>query len=99
MTHGEVNLPRAGAMRCGAMYLVGNASKWSGYQLLALDGAVKRSARKMGLPLASVTGGPVSRLTSKELLRLAREEGQARGGRVLRSARSGRVPRARRRPR
>jgi len=30
------------------------ATRSSGYQLLALDGAVKRSARKMGLPLVEL---------------------------------------------
>jgi len=30
------------------------AARSSGYQLLALDGAVKRSARKMGLPLVEL---------------------------------------------
>jgi hypothetical protein len=50
-------------------------------------------------PFARVTGGRVSRLTSIELLHLARAEGRARGPRLLRSARSGRVPRARRRVR
>ncbi len=50
-------------------------------------------------PFANVKGGRVSRVTSQELLRIAREEGQARGARALRSARTGRVPRARRRAR
>ncbi len=50
-------------------------------------------------PFAKVTGGAVSRLTSKELLRIVREEGRARGARAIRSARTGRVPRARRRAR
>jgi antitoxin Phd len=61
--------------------------------------AVTPVAASLQSPFARVIGGPVSRVTSRELLRLAREEGQARGGRVLRSARSGRVPRARKRSR
>jgi antitoxin Phd len=50
-------------------------------------------------PFAGVTGGRVSRVTSKELLHLAREQGRARGERLLRSARSGRVKRRKRRAR
>ena len=61
--------------------------------------AVTPVAASVQSPFAGVTGGRVSRLTSKELLDLAREEGRARGQRLLRSARSGRVPRARRRVR
>lgn len=50
-------------------------------------------------PFANVTGGPVSRVTSKDLLRIAREEGRTRGTRAFRSARSGRVPSVRKRSR
>jgi len=78
------------------------ASREGEAQIRRQDGriyAVTPVAASGQSPFASVTGGRVSRLTSKELLRLAREEGRTRGERVLRSARSGRVPRARRRPR
>jgi len=78
------------------------ASRAGEVQIRRQDGriyAVTPVAQSARSPFASVGGGPVSRLTSKELLRLAREEGQVRGGRTLRSARTGRVPRARRRSR
>jgi hypothetical protein len=44
-------------------------------------------------PFVNVTGRAVRDVASKELLRLAREEGAARGARVLRSARAGRAAR------
>ena len=78
------------------------ASREGEVQIRRQDGriyAVTPVAASVQSPFASVTGGRVRRLTSKELLRLAREEGQARGERVVRSTRSGRVPRARSRPR
>lgn len=57
---------------------------------------VARSARS---PFANVTGRSVNGVTSKELLRTARAEGWARGASALRRARTGRVPRAKRRTR
>ena len=78
------------------------ASREGEVQIRRQDGriyAVTPVAASVQSPFASVSGGPVSGLTSKELLRLAREEGQARGERVFRGARSGRVPRARSRRR
>jgi hypothetical protein len=39
-------------------------------------------------PFANVTGRAVRGVTSKDLLRTLREEGRARGGRALRSARA-----------
>jgi hypothetical protein len=50
-------------------------------------------------PFANVTGRPVRSVTSKELLQLTREEGRARGARVLRSARAGRAARGKARAR
>lgn len=50
-------------------------------------------------PFANVTGRSVKGVTSKELLRSVREEGWARGARAIGSARTGRMPRAKRRVR
>ena len=44
-------------------------------------------------PFASVTGPSVTGLSSRELLRIAREEGVRRGRRIIRSVRAGRRPR------
>ena len=65
------------------------ASRKGGVQIRRQDGriyAVTPVVQSVQSPFARVTGGPVSPLTSNELLRLVREEGQARGGRVLRNA-------------
>lgn len=78
------------------------ASREGEVQIRRQDGrtyAVPPVAASVQSPFAGVTGGRVSGLTSKELLHLAREEGQARGAHVLRTARSGRVPTAKTRPR
>jgi antitoxin Phd len=48
-------------------------------------------------PFANVTGRRVKGVTSKDLLRTVREEGWARGGRALRSARASRAPHGKRR--
>jgi antitoxin (DNA-binding transcriptional repressor) of toxin-antitoxin stability system len=48
-------------------------------------------------PFANVTGRAVRGVTSKELLRLTREEAWARGARVLRSTRAGRAARGKNR--
>jgi antitoxin (DNA-binding transcriptional repressor) of toxin-antitoxin stability system len=48
-------------------------------------------------PFANVSGRAVRGVTSKDLLRAAREVGWARGGRALGSARAGRVTRGKRR--
>lgn len=50
-------------------------------------------------PFANVTGRAVKGVTSRDLLRTVREEGWSRGARAVRSARTGRVPRAKRRAR
>jgi antitoxin Phd len=50
-------------------------------------------------PFANVTGRSVKSVTSKDLLRAVREEGWSRGTRAVRSARTGRVPRVKRRAR
>ena len=48
--------------------------------------AVTPVAKPAESPFANVTGRAVRGVTSKDLLRVAREEGLARGGRALRSA-------------
>ena len=78
------------------------ASREGQVQIRRQDGrvyAVTAVAASAQSPFANVTGGPVSRVTSRQLLRIAREEGRARGARAIRSARTGRVPRAGRRAR
>jgi antitoxin Phd len=50
-------------------------------------------------PFANVTGRAVKGVTSRDLLRTVREEGWSRGARVIRSARTDRLPRAKRRER
>lgn len=50
-------------------------------------------------PFANVTGRAIKGVTSKDLIRTAREEGWTRGARAIRSARTDRVPRAKRRVR
>ena len=65
------------------------ASREGEVQIRRQDGrvyAVKPVAKPAQSPFANVTGRAVRGLTSKELLRLARGEGWARGARVLRSA-------------
>jgi antitoxin (DNA-binding transcriptional repressor) of toxin-antitoxin stability system len=78
--------------------LLEEASRDGEVQIRRQDGriyAVTPVAPSLHSPFASVTGGPVNRLTSKELLRLARQEGQAPGERTLRSTRTGRLRRVR----
>jgi antitoxin (DNA-binding transcriptional repressor) of toxin-antitoxin stability system len=72
------------------------ASREGEVQIRRQDGcvyAVTPVAEPAQSPFVNVTGRAVRGVTSKELLRLAREEGRARGVRVLRRARAGRVPR------
>ena len=72
------------------------ASREGEVQIRRQDGrlyAVTPVAKPSQSPFANVTGRAVRGLTSKELLRLARDEGSARGARVLRSARAGRAAR------
>jgi hypothetical protein len=71
------------------------ASREGEVQIRRQDGrlyAVTPVATPSQSPFAGVTGRAVRGVTSKELLRLARDEGSARGARVLRSARAGRAP-------
>lgn len=70
------------------------ASREGEVQIRRQDGrvyAVTPIAMPARSPFAKVTGPAVRGVTSKDLLRLAREEGRARGARVLRSARAGRA--------
>lgn len=70
------------------------ASREGEVQIRRQDGrvyAVTPVAKSAQSPFANVTGRAVRGATSKELLRLAREEGWARGAHVLRSARAGRA--------
>jgi antitoxin Phd len=72
------------------------ASREGEVQIRRQDGrvyAVMPVAKSAQSPFANVTGRAARGVTSKELLRLAREEGWARGARVVRSARAGRVAR------
>jgi hypothetical protein len=72
------------------------ASREGEVQIRRQDGrvyAVTPVARPAQSPFGNVTGRAVRGVTSKELLQLAREEGRARGARVLRSARAGRAAR------
>jgi antitoxin Phd len=72
------------------------ASREGEVQIRRQDGrvyAVTPVAKPARSPFASVTGRAVRGVTSKDVLRLAREEGQARGARVLRSARAVRAAR------
>lgn len=80
--------------------LLEEASREGEVQIRRQDGrvyAVTPVARSAQSPFANVAGRPVKGLTSKDLLRAVREEGWARGGRALRAARRGRVPRGKRR--
>jgi hypothetical protein len=66
------------------------ASRDGEVQIRRQDGrvyAVTPVAKPTRSPFASVTGRAVRGVTSKELLRLTREEGWARGARVISSAR------------
>ena len=72
------------------------ASRKGEVQIRRQDGrvyAVTPVAKPVQSPFANVTGRAVKGVKSKELLRLAREEGWARGARVLRSSRAGRAAR------
>jgi antitoxin (DNA-binding transcriptional repressor) of toxin-antitoxin stability system len=72
------------------------ASRKGEVQIRRQDGrvyAVTPVAKPSQSPFANVTGRAVRGVMSRELLRLAREEGSARGARVLRSARAGRAAR------
>lgn len=65
------------------------ASREGEVQIRRQDGrlyAVTPVAESAQSPFAKVAGGPVKGVTSKDLLRAAREEGWARGARALRSA-------------
>ena len=65
------------------------ASREGEVQIRRQDGrvyAVTPVAKPAESPFANVTGRAVRGVTSKDLLRVAREEGLARGGRALRSA-------------
>jgi antitoxin Phd len=78
------------------------ASREGEVQIRRQDGrvyAVTPVAKSAQSPFANVSGAPVKGVTSKDLLRAVREEGSARGARMLRSTRRGRVPRGRRRAR
>lgn len=78
------------------------ASREGQVQIRRQDGrvyAVTPLAASAQSPFANVTGGRVSRVTSRELLRMVREEGRARGARTIRSARTGRLSRAKERVR
>jgi hypothetical protein len=72
------------------------AAVWRVFNEYELIGYVARQ-KPAESPFANVTGRAVRGVTSKELLRLAREEGWARGARALRGARAGRVRRGKRR--
>ena len=77
------------------------ASREGEVQIRRQDGrvyAVTPVAKPAQSPFANVTGRAVRSVTSMALLRLAREEGRARGARVLGSAR-GRAARGKNRAR
>jgi antitoxin Phd len=72
------------------------ASREGEVQIRRQDGrvyAVTPVAKRGRSPFANVTGRTVRGVTSKDLIRLAREEGWTRGARVLRSARAGHAAR------
>ena len=76
------------------------ASREGEVQIRRQDGrvyAVTLVASSVQSPFANVSGRPVKGLTSKDLLRMARQDGSARGARALRRARAGHVPRGKRR--
>jgi antitoxin (DNA-binding transcriptional repressor) of toxin-antitoxin stability system len=76
--------------------LLEEASREGEVQIRRQDGrvyAVTPVATPAQSPFANVTGRAVRGVTSKELLRLARKAGSARGARVLRSARARRAAR------
>ena len=78
------------------------ASREGEVQIRRQDGrvyTVTPVAKHAQSPFANVIGSPVRGVTSKELLRLSREEGWARGARVLGSARTGRAARGKSRAR
>ena len=78
------------------------ASREGEVQIRRQDGrvyAVTPVAQSEQSPFANVVGRPVKGVTSKDLLRTLREEGRARGARVLRSARAGRASRGKSRAR
>jgi antitoxin (DNA-binding transcriptional repressor) of toxin-antitoxin stability system len=75
------------------------ASREGEVQIRRQDGrvyAVTPVAKRAQSPFANVTGRAVRGVTSEELLRLAREEGRARGGRGQRSVRASRTARGKR---
>jgi hypothetical protein len=75
------------------------ASREGEVQIRRQDGrvyAVTPVGKPAQSPFAGVTGRPVRGATSKDLLRLARKEGRARGARALRSAGIRRATRKRR---
>ena len=72
------------------------ASREGQVQIRRQDGrvySVTPVAEPTRSPFANVTGRAVRGVTSKDLLGLVREEGRARGARVLSSARAGRTAR------
>ena len=72
------------------------ASRDGEVQIRRQDGrvyAVTPVAKPTRSPFARVTGRAVRGVTSKDLLGFVREEGRARGARVVRSARAGRAAR------
>jgi len=78
------------------------ASREGEVQIRRQDGrvyAVTPLAKPAQSPFANVAGRAVRDVTSKELLRVAREEGWTRGARALRKVRAGRPPHRKRRAR
>ena len=78
------------------------ASREGEVQIRRQDGrvyAVTPVETSVQSPFANVAGRSVNGVTSKDLLRTVREEGWTRGARAIRSARTGRVQRAKRRVR
>lgn len=78
------------------------ASREGQVQIRRQDGrvyAVMPVATSAQSPFGNVTGRSVNGVTSKDLIRAVREEGWTRGARAIRSVRTGRLPRAKRRAR
>ena len=76
------------------------ASREGQVQIRRQDGrvyAVTPVAKSDQSPFANVSGRSVTGVTSKDLLRMVRREGVARGARALAGARRSRVPRGKRR--
>jgi hypothetical protein len=76
------------------------ASREGEVQIRRQDGrvyTVTPVAKPAQSPFANVTGRAVRGVTSKDLFRMIREEGRARGGRTLHSARASRTARSKKR--